>query len=723
MALLEYGPRRTPGFERLELHELLQVRQMQGATSRVTDVTGRGDGADTVLDSSATCAFPMPKPAPTAQECAGFNVAAMQANCRVNLRNQTILQATAVFCVPASYIYLGVTLWIRVKDLGVFVASSRTSHAANADPLLFSGGSEITSHKCMAPMELSVIRSHDPCQNFYRFVCDGSKHQHDLLAVVNAAEDAIYGLAHSSIEWSSEGGSDQYFAVPSALSVEKEAAGFAKSCMELSRSSLPELEWFMGERHLPWPETSRWDLLQILLHLLGNWNVRLWFHVSFEVAMLRDGTWKPVLKMGHSAAFHATIATVRIFAGQPAGRATLLRYRRYMWAMLRLFDELMAKIEAMDRLTFQVLRPTMGELDPRIMRMPIRKLTDTATPGIAAGRVRLLLNEYFIWARRFSPRYSVQVENAVRLRSVVYLLGLKSDTRKALTPSLRVAHDLSSMASSGIADVTLELVGLPPSAQKLRCLVIVESTVGIGWLSLFTKHRGAEVLIQEIRNAFADVASSHQIVWLQPCAPGAIVLWNNESFLASVLPEPTHGARFFVDWSKLMNGRWRLLEQDMTNVVKAGPLLSQRWSFHSAVTVAEVYSVFPLFHRDFPAAVNYGGAGRLVADEVLRGLYHEHIYNITHLSSRRSRKKDTQHASDSSSAPQKLSPNQIALKAFLASLAAYRLCVRCTKAAYVSGSRALRKTVCCFFRGALLRAVLQRKLRGRAVQGREPSLQ
>ncbi|KAH7942225.1 hypothetical protein HPB49_022220 [Dermacentor silvarum] len=635
------GPTRTPGFERLKLHELLQVRQMQATARRVRDVTGRGYGADTVLDSSRKSAFPMSKPAPTAQEWTGFNVAVMQENWCVNLRHTAILQATAVFCVVVRFFYLGVTLWIRVKDLGVCDATFATSHAENVDLLLFSGGSGITCHKYMAAMELSVIRSDDPCQDFYRFVCDGSKRQHDLLSVVDAAEDAIYGLAPSSIEWNSEGGSDQYCAVPSAFSVEKEVAGFAKSCMELSRSRMPELKMFMGERHLLWPVTSRWDLLEILLDLSGNWNVRLWFHVSFELALLRDGTGKPVLKIGDSAAFHASIVTVRIFAGQQAGTAASLRYWRYVRAMLHLFDaskaadeELVAKIEAMDGLTLEVPGVAMAELHPRVMRMPIRNLTEAATRGIAAGR----LLQLFVRARRFSLRGIVQVENAGWIRSIVYLLGLKSDTRDALTLSLPVAHDLGSMASRDIADITLKLVG-PAS---------------------------------DIRNAFVGVVSSHQNVLLQLWAPGAIVFWTNESFLASVVSHPTHGARFFVDWSKLMNGRWRLLEQDMTNVLKPGSFLSQRWSFHGALTVAEDCFVFPLFHPHFPAAVNYGGAGRLGADEVLRRLYHEHIYNITHLSSGRSR-KDTQQTSDSSSAPQKHSPNQMDLKALLASLAAYWL--------------------------------------------------
>ncbi|KAL3177778.1 hypothetical protein MRX96_038915 [Rhipicephalus microplus] len=68
----------------------------------------------------------------------------------------------------------------------------------------------------------------------------------------------------------------------------------------------------------------------------------------------------------------------------------------------------------------------MAKADTKIVRMSIRNFTDTATPGIAAGRLHLLLNKYFIWAHRFSARDVVQVENAGLLHSIVYLLGTQS---------------------------------------------------------------------------------------------------------------------------------------------------------------------------------------------------------------------------------------------------------------------------------------------------------
>ncbi|KAL3245625.1 hypothetical protein MRX96_058371 [Rhipicephalus microplus] len=180
----------------------------------------------------------------------------------------------------------------------------------------------------------------------------------------------------------------------------------------------------------------------------------------------------------------------------------------------------------------------MAEPDSSILRTPIRNLTVTVTPGIAASRLLLLLNQCFIWARRFTAQAIVLVKSAGLLRSIVYLLKFKSDVRKSLTLSLglRVAHELGCMASPYIADLTLELTGLPSSAHWHRCLIQVESTVGTEWLSLFSKRREVGELASDVRNIFADVGERHKNISLQLQAPSAALLQNNESFLVTMLP-------------------------------------------------------------------------------------------------------------------------------------------------------------------------------------------
>ncbi|KAL3227123.1 hypothetical protein MRX96_048844 [Rhipicephalus microplus] len=155
-----------------------------------------------------------------------------------------------------------------------------------------------------------------------------------------------------------------------------------------------------------------------------------------------------------------------------------------------------------------------------------------------------------------------------------------------------------------------------------------------------------------------------------------------------MLPQPTDGASFFTDWLNLMNGRWRLLEQDIIIFLNPGTFLQHRRSFHGVFTVTKGYFVFSLFHPDFPAAVNYGGAGRFLADEILRGLYHEDAFDTNLLEIQNNRSE-----SDSSNTPE-LSPNHVDSKALLASLAAYRLNLHDIQAAHPAKNLALPKTGC-----------------------------
>ncbi|KAL3227121.1 hypothetical protein MRX96_048842 [Rhipicephalus microplus] len=284
-------------------------------------------------------------------------------------------------------------------------------------------------------------------------------------------------------------------------------------------------------------------------------------------------------------------------------------------------------LEAMNKHTLDTLAPAMTAPEPSIVRMSIRDLTETAILPIPTGRLVLLFNEYLMRARCFPPYDVVEVENVGLLRCVVYILELGVGTQQALTLSLglRVAHELVWMAHSEIADVTLKIAGLPRSAHARRCLVDIENAVGTGWLSLITLHLEYDSFIRDVRGVLNDAVARRSKVFVQVLAYSTDAQWNSERFVAGVLPEPSRRARFFIEWLNLMAGRWRPQEQDITNVLKPGSLQSQRWSFHGTLTIAQDFFVVPLYHSDLPLAVNYGGAVRLIADEVLRGLFHEQM--------------------------------------------------------------------------------------------------
>ncbi|KAH7952639.1 hypothetical protein HPB51_028204 [Rhipicephalus microplus] len=396
---------RWPGFYRLELHELHKVRQMQAAARRAADAAARSDNTGCAMEPPA-----VPGPAPKNQERNGAKVELRRGNWYVNERLQTILSATAVLCSVALGVYLSSTIWIRIKYRGILHASKRKVYADNEDLPLFCCCDEMACQQYMAAIITSINKLQEPCKNFYGFVCDGWKHQHHLISVVDAAEDSMYKRVLDAVERASHNGRKQARNFLSTASVEKKAAALAKSCMELSENSLQDLKRFMTEHHLPWPGKSPWDPLAIFLDLSGNWNIHLRFQVNVRLSPFHVGSSEPVLKIVPSGAFRSWIATMRLFVGHSTGSTRSFRYQKYVRRMLHLLDvsaprsaDIISIVEAMNKLTLDTLAPAMTAPEPSIVRMSIHDLTETVILPMLTGRLVLLFNEYLMWARRFSP--------------------------------------------------------------------------------------------------------------------------------------------------------------------------------------------------------------------------------------------------------------------------------------------------------------------------------
>ncbi|KAH8025566.1 hypothetical protein HPB51_010024 [Rhipicephalus microplus] len=340
----------------------------------------------------------------------GAKVELRRGNWYLNERLQTILSATPVLYSVTLVVYLSSTIWIRIKYRDILYASKRKVYADHADLPLFSGCDEMACQQYMAVIINYINKSQDPCKTFYGFVCDGWKHQHHLISVVDAAEDSMYKRALDAVERAFHNGRKQARNFSSMASVEKKVAALVKSCMELSENSLQDLKRFMTEHHHQWPAKSPWDSLAILLNLSGNWNIYLWFQVNVRLSPFRVGSSEPVPKIVPSAAFRSWIATMRLFLGHRTRSTRSLRYQKYVRRMLRLFDVsaprsayIISTIEAMNKLALGTLALAITAPKPSIVRMSIRVLAETVILPIPTGRLVLLFNEYLMWARRFSP--------------------------------------------------------------------------------------------------------------------------------------------------------------------------------------------------------------------------------------------------------------------------------------------------------------------------------
>ncbi|KAL3184766.1 hypothetical protein MRX96_005867 [Rhipicephalus microplus] len=568
---------------------------MHAAARRAADAAAGGDTTGTALEPPA-----VPGPAPENQERNGAEVELRRGNWYLNERLQTILSATAVLCSVALVVYLSSTISIRIEYRDILHASKRKIYADHADLPLFSGCDEMACQQYMAAIITSINKSQDPCKNFYG------------LDVEACARCGRAGFPR----WPEAG--PKLF-VHGECRKEGSRPGKVRmiNLQDHLQNSLQDLKRFMAEHDQPWPEKS-------------------------PLGPISDSS-PPLWKLEHSLV-DPSQQRLCVHGSLPCGYSSAIqRGRRDRSTTKSTFEEccassdvlaprsadIISTIEAINKLILDTLAPAMTAPEPSIVRMSNCDLTETAILPFPTGRLVLLFNEYLMWARRFSSYDVVEVANVGLLRSVVYILGLGVETQQALTLSLglRVAHELGWMAHREIADVTLEIAGLPRSAHACRCLFEIENAVGTGWLSLITLHLEYDSFIRDVRSVLNDAVVRRSNVFVQLRAHSLDIQWNGDSFLAGVLPEASRRARFCIDWLNLMAGRWRLQEQDITNVLKPGSLQSQRWSFHGTLTIAEDYYVFPLYRSDLPLAVNYGGAGRLIVDEMLRGLFHELMYN------------------------------------------------------------------------------------------------
>ncbi|KAH6932842.1 hypothetical protein HPB50_010236 [Hyalomma asiaticum] len=565
-------PARRPGFRRLELHELQEVRQMQAAARRDAAAAAACDESRVrTLESPAL-------PEPDNQARGGAEVVVHQVNWFRSQRFQAVLSAVASLCSVAVLVYLRSTLWIRIKYRDLLSATTRKAYADHADLPLIPGCERVACQQYMAAIIDSVSKSKEPCDYLYGGVCDSSKRRHHLLCVADAAEDTMYKRALSAIKRATTNGSYTAEATSFTISVERKGAGLARSCMELPESSLQDMKKFMTQRRLPWPVKCRWHPLAILLELSGNWNIHLWFQIHARLSPFRVRSTEPVLKIPPSVAFLSWIATMRAFVGHPTRPAPSLHYQRYVRIKLHLFDvpdsssgEIVSTITAMKELTLKTLGPAMTVPEPRILRMSIRNLTEVPNLRAPTRRLVMVFNDYPMSARHFSRSDVVEVENVGLLRSVVYMLGHSVEKRQSLTLglSLRVVHELGWMADRQITDITLELVGLPPSAYTRRCLVDFERTMSTGWINLFPMPHESEPFIRDLRDALRHGVARRREVLVQLRVHSSGLSRNSDSFL-DVLPEPSRGVHF-ISSLNLTVRRWRLQEQDAEQGASRAP--------------------------------------------------------------------------------------------------------------------------------------------------------
>ncbi|XP_077500018.1 uncharacterized protein LOC144110799 [Amblyomma americanum] len=188
-------------------------------------------------------------------------------------RFEAPVPAVTFVCAVALFLYLDWELWACVwHHCALFISWSSEAHRAHRP--LFTDRNKVACPTCMASTESYVNRSQDPCVIVHRGVCDRWNHHEP--SFLPAAEDELCGFALNSKEWPAY----DYNSEPATpLACSHNGAAVASFSVWHEKDVLVYSKGFLAAHHMPWGTTSRWNLLDAS----GNWNLHLWFQVTFDL--------------------------------------------------------------------------------------------------------------------------------------------------------------------------------------------------------------------------------------------------------------------------------------------------------------------------------------------------------------------------------------------------------------------------------------------------------
>ncbi|CAN7994116.1 unnamed protein product, partial [Ixodes hexagonus] len=362
---------------------------------------------------------------------------------------------------------------------------------------------------------------------------------------------------------------------------------------------------FLKERHLPWPHRPTLNLISILVDLSVNWNVNLWFEVVIPSTPpnKNDSAQGPIIQFRNSAQLLAWFRTISAFGQTPQYEDNVRRTLEIFGVSKSGRRRIVPTIKAMDNLINTVLLPASRREQPGSMVLSIKNMSSQLTPTVSSATWVLLLNEYVLWAGPFSASDLVRVENPSVLRATDYLLSLNPDIEDGLALSIgqRVVQEIGWMAHK---DIGVGFSGAAAHRFTRKCQIQVEEMVGVAWFSLLSLPDGDGGLIKRIQSVLQESGL--------PSRPA--MNWLKGPWDLPLLALPDSRETFFGNWMAYSHLRWNLTKS--RNIMKVNS--NRDWIWGSNVTVDPLIFSFPFFHEDLPGAVNYAGAGRLLANELLR---------------------------------------------------------------------------------------------------------
>lgn len=144
---------------------------------------------------------------------------------------------------------------------------------------------ECTTGDCIAYNSLLmrfINTNIDPCENFSAFVCSAWRPDEEHIDFAKSTLGELLSRWFESVQETLED-------VSPGIPIHERATAMFKTCMSEDRNAdkarnVRYLKEFMAERQLFWPEKATFQVnpLDVLIDLAVNWDIPLWFQVSFQ---------------------------------------------------------------------------------------------------------------------------------------------------------------------------------------------------------------------------------------------------------------------------------------------------------------------------------------------------------------------------------------------------------------------------------------------------------
>lgn len=496
-------------------------------------------------------------------------------------------------------ILLGAAMLIKFMTFADETLAARHGHVFVRDSRLLSTLRAVCdSHVCQRyawQLQASLDVSRNPCRSLYDFVCGRWRRGATVPSVRESAESRLLTQAMLSLVAANTSDS-----APDAVS--ETVTGLVRSCLH-ARGDPAELVGFLKARDiLPYIWRGPYGVLNNLVDLSVNWDIHVWF----ELAIVPQDSAAPAVYIRSSSALDEWVKVFRRMGGTRHYKRDVENTLRVLGKRDEQLPAALLRAATMNTLVSTVFRSTKRAADSGPLVLNIEAMAATLTPAVPAAAWLAAVRASGASLANISEQMFVSVESTRVLRALNSLFEFGKNRQEHLAEHIayRTFVEIGWMVGERSA-ITLPLQSTQEKLET-RCLRTVEKMAGSAWNSLLPTLRGEG---RPQRDVLTLVRLTN--------APGVNIGGPHD---APVPPDvlPPLQSSFFANWVAYREARRDLESSGLYDILRIDGVETRHWHRERNWTVHPLIFTYPFFHSQLHPAVNFAGAGRLLARALLR---------------------------------------------------------------------------------------------------------